>query len=228
MGQSAGKLLTRLWPAGLLALAAAALLLLVQAWGVLPGERWLILTVQGWRTPALDAAALAASTVGWWPVSAALVSLLAGGLLLGGRRRQALMVALIPAAMAAGHGLKLLAHRPRPQFLVIGPVPDGFSYPSLHAMFAALLGGMVIILAQELLPAAWARRTLQGLAVLTAAAVGASRVYLGAHWPSDVLGGYLLGVLGVLGLDWLRQGVPAAANPTGGKAEVELRPDSDV
>ncbi len=213
MDQSSGTFLARCWgrywPAAALALAAAALLLLIQAFAVLPGEGWLILTLQGWRTPALDAAALAITLAGWWPVSGALVGLLTGGLFLGGRRRDALMAALIPVATSAGYGLKLLVHRPRPEYLVIGPADTEFSFPSLHALFATLLGGVVVILAQELLPQGWPRRTVQGLAVLLALGVGASRVYLGAHWPSDVLGGSLLGVLGVLGLKWLRDRLPA-------------------
>ncbi|MSQ07067.1 MAG: phosphatase PAP2 family protein [Dehalococcoidia bacterium] len=220
MGQSAGALLGRHWLASSLTLVTAAVVLLVRTLPALPGDQWLILTVQGWRTPALDTAALAITLVGWWPVSGALVALLAGRLFLGGRRRDALMAGFIPVAVAAGYALKLVVHRPRPEYLIIGPAHSGLSFPSLHALFATLLGGVVVILAQELLPQRWLRRTVQGLAVLMAVGVGASRVYLGAHWPSDVLGGSLLGVLAVLGLKWLR-GRLHRGNKHGGGLETD-------
>jgi undecaprenyl-diphosphatase len=118
------------------------------------------------------------------------------------------MAALILVPVAAGHGLKLLVQRPRPEFLVVGPDAGGFSFPSGHALFAALLGGVLVLLAEDLVRPLWLRRALQGVVVLIALAVGASRVYLGAHWPSDVLGGYLAGVLALGGLMWLRDRLP--------------------
>jgi membrane-associated phospholipid phosphatase len=65
-----------------------------------------------------------------------------------------------------------------------------------------------MLLAQDLVARRRLRWTLQGLIVLLAAGVGASRVYLGVHWPSDVLGGYLLGILWVLEWRWLRERLP--------------------
>jgi undecaprenyl-diphosphatase len=70
------------------------------------------------------------------------------------------------------------------------------------------LGGVLVLLVEDLVRPWWLRRALQGVVVLIALAVGASRVYLGAHWPSDVLGGYLAGVLALGGLMWLRDRLP--------------------
>ena len=196
------------WAIGGLALLNAALLVLARMFPTFPGDRQLLLAVQGWRTETLDTVALAASQVGWWPVSAALVGLLSGGLLLRGHRRDALVAVLIPVPVAAGLGLKLLVQRPRPEFLLIGPEIAGSSFPSGHALFAALLGGVLVLLVEDWVRPWWLRRALQGAAVLMALVVGASRVYLGAHWPSDVLGGYLAGALALVGLMWLRERLP--------------------
>lgn len=205
------KLPRRFWPAGALVLLTAALSVLARWFPTFPGDQQLLRTVQGWRSEALDTAALAASAVGWWPVSLALAGLTCGGLLLGRRRRDALVVLLILVPVAAGHGLKLLVQRPRPEFLGIGPAPGGFSFPSGHALFAAVLGGILVLLLEELVRLSWVRRVLQGAVILAVLAVGASRVYLGAHWPSDVAGGYLVGAMAALGIIWLRDRWPSAS-----------------
>jgi len=54
------------------------------------------------------------------------------------------------------------------------------------------------------------RRAVQVGLILVVAAMGASRVYLGVHWPSDVIGSYVLGVLALVGLVWLRNNLATA------------------
>jgi len=77
-----------------------------------------------------------------------------------------------------------------------------FSYPSGHATAAVVLCGAVVALAWP--RPAW-RWTMLLLAVVISGLVGFGRVYLGVHWPSDVVGGYLLsGVWLGLGLAWRR------------------------
>ena len=52
------------------------------------------------------------------------------------------------------------------------------------------------------------RRSFQALLALLILVMGLSRVYLGVHWPSDVMGGYLFGIMALLGLVWLRNRLP--------------------
>lgn len=66
-------------------------------------------------------------------------------------------------------------------------------FPSGHVMSATLFYGAIIYLAQTRIRPGPARRLVQTLAVLMMLATGFGRIYAGAHWPSDVLGGYLWG-----------------------------------
>ncbi|MFF9645721.1 phosphatase PAP2 family protein [Kitasatospora aureofaciens] len=99
-------------------------------------------------------------------------------------------------------GLMQLFARPRP------PRPDwaadasGFSFPSGHSFTSAVCAGLLALSVARARPAA--ARAATAIAVVFAAAVGLSRIYLGVHWPLDVLGGWLLATA------WLALGTAAA------------------
>jgi undecaprenyl-diphosphatase len=126
-------------------------------------------------------------------------------------RRRTREVAWYAAAVLSGWALyavvKLAVHRPRPH--VISRLMHGagwFSYPSGHSMLAPLVFGLGVIA----WAAPWAsphlRRLALCLAALLALGVGLSRVYLGAHYPTDVIGGLLLGTAwSSMWLRWFRQ-----------------------
>jgi undecaprenyl-diphosphatase len=131
------------------------------------------------------------------------------------RRRFAGIVALVLAVAGAkivSDAVKDLVNRPRPPIAHLVPVTSS-SFPSGHATQTAAI---VPVLALVLAPAAYRRWALAG-AVLFVFAVGWSRVYLGVHYPSDVVAGWLLGgawALTVLNLHRAgrrRPSAPAAA-----------------
>ena len=68
------------------------------------------------------------------------------------------------------------------------------SFPSGHASSSAALAGVLIVLAAMLVRKAVLRRTVYAAAVLLALVVGLDRVYLGRHYPTDVIAGWLLGI----------------------------------
>jgi undecaprenyl-diphosphatase len=93
--------------------------------------------------------------------------------------------------------LKMVFHRTRPDTAAALGLHN-YSFPSGHAFCSVLIYGLLAILAGKYLPGPWnwvACAFAIGFIIL----IGISRVYLGAHYPSDVLGGWIIGVI-VLGI----------------------------
>lgn len=148
------------------------------------------------RPSAMVTTARAVTDLGTGPVpylAAALGGWLGGGPG-AGRRRRAVTVLLAVAVLAVGQllrsALMLAVHRARPPAADWAVHASGHAFPSGHTASSAMAAGL---LAWGLLRALPGRpgQVLAGVSVLLAAAVGCSRVYLGVHWPTDVLGGWL-------------------------------------
>ena len=127
-----------------------------------------------------------------------------GLLILDGKRRWA---GLIAGSMVGGvllsSLLKSLFDRPRPDLVPHGSNVVTTSFPSGHSMMAAVC----YLTAAALLCRLYDRRLLKAYliswALLLTLAIGFSRVYLGVHWPTDVLGGWTLGASWALCCWWV-------------------------
>jgi undecaprenyl-diphosphatase len=117
------------------------------------------------------------------------------GLIMAGRRREACFVAMTYGAVQLATVVKPLVGRPRPTADVIRVMSEvaDFSYPSGHVVAYVTLCGLLCYLGWTLLEDSWRRTTLLTVLGLLIVLVGISRVHLGHHWPSDVIGGYALG-----------------------------------
>ena len=185
-------------------LVTLILFVLARFYRTFPGDQGALVQFQTLQSGWLDASAVAVSTLGW--DLAVLGTVLGFGLFLVllDRRADALMVVLSLIPMLIGEGLKEVIERPRPDYLLAGPVPTSFSFPSGHSLYAFLFGGILIYVVGKLAINPNIRRWLQAGLVLVILAVGASRVYLGVHWPSDVVGGYLFAGVALILLVMLR------------------------
>lgn len=113
--------------------------------------------------------------------------------LTGQRKAALLLVAATVGGLALNLLLKLHYHRPRPHILPWATNVVSSSFPSGHAMNAVIVYGTIAYLAARLSRRWSLRVTTQLLAVLVMIGICASRVYLGVHYPSDVLGGAIIG-----------------------------------
>lgn len=153
--------------------------------------------VQSFHTPVFTNAMIAVSWFGYAPQSVLIVILGVLALVVLHKRKGALQLAVsCTFAFGLTYILKLLVHSPRPnasQVRVFLQLHD-YSFPSGHVVFYVVFFGFLWYLVYTLSRSY--KRTV-GLILLgiPIATIGYSRVFLGEHWISDVVGGYILGCL---------------------------------
>lgn len=155
--------------------------------------------VHGFASPALTRAMTGISLLGYDILIVELVAAVAIFLRMRWRRGALWLAVSMAGALALDLALKYAFHRARPQPF-FGDAPHSFSFPSGHALcsfvFYAVLAGLI---ADRVRP--MALRVAVGLAAaLLIAAIGLSRIYLGVHYPSDVIAGYLAAAIWVSAL----------------------------
>jgi undecaprenyl-diphosphatase len=105
-----------------------------------------------------------------------------------------LLLAATAGGLVLNTVLKLYFGRPRPQVFAWGTHAVSTSFPSGHSMNAVIVYATVAYLAARLERRRWARWLTLAAAAAVIALICTSRVYLGVHYPSDVLGGLLVGL----------------------------------
>ena len=191
----------------------AALTVLARAYAVFPGDEWTLLELRQWRAGWLDLAvgilylaALGTPSLPYIQIAIVIFVTL-------WRRSDGIFLAAAGIlSPLANMGLKELVARPRPDAALALVEETGYAFPSNHVVFTmAFYGALIYLLSQwRAFPARPALRlAIQGLLGLLILTVGASRVYLGAHWPSDVIGGFLFGGLCLTALLFLRRAAEA-------------------
>ncbi len=147
--------------------------------------------------PAATSLAISLTYIGGAPGMIAILVAVIAVLAFGRRWRQAVVFSgIVLGGRLVVELLKLLVDRPRPSF---GPYPVGvssLSFPSAHSansMITFLAIALLVVPARYRVEAVTAAITLSGV-------VGATRPFLGVHWPSDVIGGWAFGIAWVFTL----------------------------
>ena len=176
--------------------------------------------LQSIRTPWGDHIMVAITELGGGVVGTCVVAAVSLVLLL--RRRFSSAIYWL-STVAAGIGLvqflKWAFHEPRP--LAIQETLSGWGFPSSHSAMSAIIFGFLAILVIRRFQSSWRWLPL-GVAVLFSLLIGLSRLYLGAHWLSDVLGGLFFGWswASLAGILYLRS--PSETDPKKGVCVVAL------
>ena len=154
----------------------------------------ILLRIHAFASPFLDRFFTLSHYIGLLPLFVVLVLGMASFHLAQGRSGRALLwTSLGLLVLGSMELLKLAVKRTRPALFPRIVAQGGFSFPSGHALASAAIYPLLAFELGE----RWGehKKLFLALAVLGSAWLGVGRLYLGVHWPSDVLGGWIIGGL---------------------------------
>jgi undecaprenyl-diphosphatase len=192
---------------GVSAAAAAAIFFAWLAHAVMHGTlAWFDLAVRGtihsWASPLLTRAMEGITQLGSPSFLIGLGAIVVWRLAKLGRIRAAILMGIATlGAELFDQVLKAIFHRPRPEAF-FGATPVSYSFPSGHSVESCCFYGVLAAIVASQSRPRWARWGIWIMAATITLAVGTSRIYLGVHYPTDVLGGYAAAVTWVA-LVWL-------------------------
>ncbi len=181
-----------------IACAFGALTFMVKTTPSFATDLWITRSIQAINFPFFAPLMLATSWAGFGPQVVILTILIIVLILSLGLYWESVM-ALVAAILSTGINLlvKDWIQRPRPTIAVVNVIETlkSYSFPSGHVMYYLGFLGFIGFLVFSLLKPSIKRTALLVLIGVPIALIGFSRVYMGEHWASDVLGSYLLGTL---------------------------------
>ena len=161
------------------------------------GEPWLARNIQETSAGPWEETMEVVSFIGQNYILIPLALLLFAWFLWKNHRAETLVVVAALISLAINPVLKIVVNRPRPpdDLVSVWGNFDGVGFPSGHAFSAVVLFGLLYYLVPLLVRWKAAAYLARGSLIMLILLIGISRVYLGAHWPSDVLGGVTYGTI---------------------------------
>jgi len=152
--------------------------------------------VHEYSSPALTRVAVFASLLGGDVLALAFFVALALFLRLRWRRAAVWLTITIAGALVLDFALKHFFHRPRPAAF-FGALPHTYSFPSGHALLSFCFYGVLAGLLTDRIKPLVFRILAWAVAAILIISIGLSRIYLGVHYPTDVIAGYLVAAVWV-------------------------------
>jgi len=155
--------------------------------------------VHGFGSPGMTSVMRFITDLGSVGLAVALVISVGSFLAKGWKRGAGWLLISVAGAGMLSLALKYGFHRPRP-VPFFGVAPHSYSFPSGHSLFSFCFYGVLAGLIAARVKALWLRVLVWSLAAVLVLAIGVSRIYLGVHYPSDVVAGYLAALMWVSSL----------------------------
>jgi undecaprenyl-diphosphatase len=167
-----------------------------------PGDVTISRAVQSIDLPGVQTASDLLYLLGSSPLFQLMAFTAAGSALWRGHRLTASLFLVAAICRGLAGVIKGIVERERPSPFVVDVSEQaaGFSFPSGHVLGTILVWGFLCYAAEELIPDRRWRFLTQGVCIAMIALMGLQRVYVGAHWPTDVLAAYLWGAVVLLPL----------------------------
>lgn len=191
-----------------------------------PGDKTITRNLQSYRNPWLRRFMLGISEIGFPKFGVPFTFGIAGIFWALRFRLEAIFVLLASSSNILNWIVKRLIKRPRPtsELVTVARVINEPSFPSGHVMHYVNFFGLL----DYLLTTNWRSGRLRNFLLTISTAliilIGPSRVYLGAHWPSDVMAGYVYGGLWFGGLMAAYLRVKSWIHPSTGKTPEMMKP----
>ncbi len=191
-----------------------------------PGDKTITRNLQSYRNPWLRRFMTGISDIGFPKIGAPLTFGIAGIFWALRFRLEAIFILLASSSNILNWIVKRLIKRPRPtsELVAVARVINEPSFPSGHVMHYVNFFGLL----NYLLATNWRSGRLRNFLLTISTAlivlIGPSRVYLGAHWPSDVMAGYVYGGLWFGGLMTAYLRVKSWIHPPAGKTPEVMKP----
>ena len=191
-----------------------------------PGDVSITARLQKQRQPWLRTLFFGISEIGFPNIAAPLTAVTAVIFWVLRFRLEALFILLTSSSTLLNVLVKRLIKRPRPtqELVSVVRVINEPSFPSGHVMYYINFYGLLIYLLTTNWRSGKLRNALIAVCTTLILCIGPSRVYLGAHWPSDVLAGYAYGGLWFAGVMAFYLRVKAWIHPQQGKTPEVVKP----
>ncbi len=195
----------RVWILYLLLVASITISVFARFCETFLGDVWVIERMQDYQSSALTHFMKGISLIGKSEIMLTLATALAGSLITFRQYREGFTAVGGLVIMLFLPLFKLIIDRPRPDADLVGMVGHNVDpgFPSGHTYHSLMIFGFLICMASVYISKMWLRRGIQILLGLMILTISFSRVYLGHHWPSDVLGSYVIGGFFLTLLIWM-------------------------